>query len=101
MHASHVSPILCLWFGRIIIKPHLTGKPRLIINFIGIFYCFCNFGTILIITDREVLLTERYSRSVLLLKWLPWGFFPPLRLTLATAKSSNSIIFKFLLLIQQ
>ena len=24
-------------------------------DFIGIFYCFSNFGTILIITDREVL----------------------------------------------
>ena len=47
------------------------------------------------------LLTERYSRSVLLLEWSPWFFFPPLRLTLPTAKSSNSIIFKFLVLIQQ
>ena len=48
-----------------------------------------------------LLLTERYSRSVLLLEWSPWFFFPPLRLTLPTAKSSNSIIFKFLVLIQQ
>ena len=48
-----------------------------------------------------LLLTERYSRSVLLLEWLPWVFFPQLRLTLPTAKSSNSIIFKFLVLIQQ
>ena len=66
----------------------------------------------LIIIDRDIhlglycvcvryLLTERYSRSVLLLEWLLWVFFPPLRFSTATAKSSNSIIFKFLVLIQQ
>ena len=52
-----------------------------------------------IIIDREVTLSQSCNcsgRGVFF-----FFFFPPLRLTHATAKSSDSIIFKFLVFIQQ
>ena len=62
-------------------------------------YCIC---IVLQMRDYGILylLTERLGQ------YCYWSgcrgfFFPPLRLTRASAKSSNSIIFKFLVLIQQ
>ena len=75
---------------------HPIASPTVCLVSIEVNYLTVTGDCSCLFIDRERLLSVN-----IVIKVVAVGFFQPLRLACATAKSSDSIIFKFLVLIQQ